>query len=196
MISMARQYDVVVICGSLRKGSYNRMILNTLPELAPDGMTIRESPSIGGIPLYDADLQQSAGLPDTVTALAGAIGAADGVIIISPEYNYSVPGVLKNAIDWVSRMPNQPFVQKPLALQSASGGMLGGARAQYHMRQIMVFLDAYVLNRPEVMMGGASAKVDETRGIVADEPTRKVIKAQLAAFAQFIDRVGKGPSTV
>ena len=195
MIGMAQQYDVVAICGSLRKGSYNRMILNTLPVLAPDGMTIRESPSIGAIPLYDFDLQQSGGFPDAVTALAGAIGAADGVIIISPEYNYSVPGVLKNAIDWVSRLPNQPFANKLLALQSASGGMLGGARAQYHMRQTMVFLDGLVLNRPEVLVSFAKTKVDEARGIVTDEPTREVIKAQLAAFAQFIDRVGKAPST-
>ena len=191
---MAQRYDVVAICGSLRKGSYNRMILNTLPELAPDGMTIRESPPIGAIPLYDFDLQQTGGFPDSVTAFAGAIGAADGVIIISPEYNYSVPGVLKNAIDWVSRLPNQPFANKPVALQSAAGGMLGGARAQYHMRQIMVFLDALVFNRPEVLVSFAKSKVDEARGVVADEPTREVIKAQLAALAQFIDRVGKAPS--
>jgi chromate reductase, NAD(P)H dehydrogenase (quinone) len=191
---MARQYDVVAICGSLRKGSHNRMILNTLPELAPECMTIREAPPIGALPLYDFDLQHSGGFPDAVTALAGAIGTADGVIIISPEYNYSVPGLLKNAIDWVSRLPNHPFAGKPLALQSASGGMLGGARAQYHMRQIMVFLDGLVLNRPEVLVSFAKSKMDETRGLVTDEPTRDVIKAQLAAFALFIDRVGRAPS--
>ena len=189
---MAQQYDVVAICGSLRKGSYNRMILNSLPELVPDGMTIRESPPIGTIPLYNADLQQIE-FPNTVTTLAGAIGAADGVIIITPEYNYSVPGVLKNAIDWVSRLPNQPFANKPVALQSAAGGMLGGARAQYHMRQAMVFLDALVFNRPEVLVSFVKSKVDETRGVVTDEPTREVIKTQLAAFARFIDRVGKAP---
>jgi chromate reductase, NAD(P)H dehydrogenase (quinone) len=194
VISIAQQYDVVAICGSLRKGSYNRMILNTLPELAPDGMTIRESPTFGAFPLYDADLQETGGFPDTVTALRGAIGAADAVIIITPEYNYSVPGGLKNAIDWVSRPPNQPFANKPLALQSASVGMLGGARAQYHMRQTMVFLDALVFNRPEVLVSFAKSKVDEARGVVADEPTREVIKTQLAAFAQFIERVGKAPS--
>jgi chromate reductase len=168
------------------------MILNSLPELVPDGMTIRESPPIGTIPLYNADLQQIE-FPNTVTTLAGAIGAADGVIIITPEYNYSVPGVLKNAIDWVSRLPNQPFANKPVALQSAAGGMLGGARAQYHMRQAMVFLDALVFNRPEVLVSFVKSKVDETRGVVTDEPTREVIKTQLAAFARFIDRVGKAP---
>jgi chromate reductase, NAD(P)H dehydrogenase (quinone) len=193
-MSMAQQHDVVVICGSLRKGSYNRMILNTLPELAPDGMMIGESPPIAEIPLYNADLQQASGFPDSVTTLAAAIGAAKGVIIISPEYNYSVPGVLKNAIDWVSRLPNQPFAGKPIALQSAAGSMLGGARAQYHIRQIMVFLDAFVFNRPEVLVSFAKTKVDEARGVVTDEPTRDVIKQQLAAFMQFIDRIGKAPS--
>ena len=191
---MAQRYDVVAICGSLRKGSFNRMILNTLPELAPDGMIIGKSPPIDAFPLYNADLQQASGFPDAVTALADAIRAADGVIIVSPEYNYSVPGLLKNAIDWVSRLPNQPFAGKPIALQSAAGGVLGGARAQYHMRQIMVFLDALVFNKPEVFVTFAPTKVDAERGVVSDEPTRDTIKAQLAAFAQFIDRVGKVPS--
>ncbi|MGB0087439.1 MAG: NADPH-dependent FMN reductase [Rhodomicrobiaceae bacterium] len=191
---MAQRYDVVAICGSLRKGSFNRMILNTLPELAPDGMIIGESPPIDAFPLYNADLQQASGFPDAVMVLASAIRAADGVIIVSPEYNYSVPGLLKNAIDWVSRLPNQPFAGKPIALQSAAGGVLGGARAQYHMRQIMVFLDALVFNKPEVFVTFAPTKVDAERGVVSDEPTRDTIKAQLAAFAQFIDRVGKVPS--
>jgi chromate reductase len=195
-MSMAQTYDVVAICGSLRKGSYNRMILNTLPELVPAGMTIREAPPFDTMPLYDFDLQQSGGFPDTVTALASAIAAADGVIIISPEYNYSVPGALKNAIDWVSRLPNQPFANKPVALQSAAGGLLGGARAQYHMRQIMVFLDAIVLNKPEIFVNFAKTKMDEARGVVSDEPTRDIIKQQLAGFAKFIDRVGKAPSAV
>lgn len=191
---MAQTYNIVAICGSLRKGSHNRMVLNSLPELAPAGMTITESPPFGAMPLYNFDDQQSSGVPATVTALADAIRAADGVIVISPEYNYSVPGALKNAIDWVSRLPNQPFAGKPIALQSASGGQLGGARSQYHMRQIMVFLDALVMNKPEIFVNFAKTKMDEERGVVSDEPTRDIIRQQLAGFAKFIDRVGKTPS--
>ena len=146
------------------------------------------------MPLYNFDDQQSSGFPAPVTAFADAIRAADGVIIITPEYNYSVPGALKNAIDWVSRLPNQPFANKPIALQSAAGGLLGGARSQYHMRQIMIFLDAFVMNKPEIFVNFAKTKMDEGKGIVSDEPTRDLIKQQLAGFAQFIDRVGKAPS--
>ncbi len=119
---------------------------------------------------------------------ADAIAAADGVVIVSPEYNYSMPGGLKNAIDWLSRLKPQPFAGKPVAIQSASGGALGGARMQYHLRQSMVFLDAHVLNRPEVMIGQAPSKVD-AEGRLADEATRKFIADQLVAFAAFITRL-------
>jgi chromate reductase, NAD(P)H dehydrogenase (quinone) len=182
--------NVLAICGSLRKGSFNRIVMDALPALAPAGMTITSAPPIGEMPLYDFDLQQSAGFPAGVTALASAIRAADGVVIVTPEYNYSVPGVLTNAIDWVSRVPDQPFHNKPVALQSAAIGVLGGARAQYHLRQIMVFLDALVFNKPEVFVTMAKSKVNEETRALTDEPTRAVIKAQLAAFAVFIARVG------
>jgi hypothetical protein len=121
-------------CASLRKGSFNRALMNALPALAPADMKLTEAPSFRGFPLYDADLQAK-GFPPDVTALAHAIRAADGIIIITPEYNYSIPGALKNAIDWVSRLPDQPFKEKPVAIQSATGGPLGGARMQYHLRQ-------------------------------------------------------------
>jgi len=122
--------NVVSICGSLRKGSYNRMVMAALPSLAPSGMTIKEAPPYTGLPLYNADIQDSKGFPGDATALAEAIRAADGVIFCTPEYNFSLPGGLKNAIDWVSRMQNQPFAGKPVAIQSASPGPLGGgARA-------------------------------------------------------------------
>src|SRR3954467_4197127 len=114
--------NVVTICGSLRKGSYNRMVMNALPGLAPEGMTLKEAPSFAQFPLYDADIQNSTGFPASVTALADAIRAADGVIIVTPEYNFTIPGGLKNAIDWVSRLKDQPFAGKPVALQSASPG--------------------------------------------------------------------------
>src|SRR5262249_20431939 len=135
--------NVITICGSLRKGSYNAMVANSLQALAPDGMKISASPPIGTMPLYNADVQAN-GWPAPVTALADAMRAADGVIIVTPEYNSSCPGVLKNAIDWVSRLQNQPFAGKPVALQSASQGPLGGPRVQYHIRQMLIFLDAFV----------------------------------------------------
>lgn len=182
------EQQVLVLCGSLRAGSFNRMLCNTLPELAPDGMRFVAAPEIGDIPLYDADLQQASGFPAPVTALGDAVRAADAVMIVSPEYNYSVPGVLKNAIDWVSRLPDQPFAGKPVALQSAAIGMLGGARCQYHLRQIMVFLDAIVFTKPEVFVSFAKSKVDEEAGRVSDGPTRDAIAAQLKAFQPFVER--------
>src|SRR4051794_19783431 len=110
---------LVSICGSLRKGSFNAAVQRSLPELAPAGMTITALSGIGDIPLYNADVQDQ-GFPKPVTDIADAIHRADGVIICSPEYNYSVPGVLKNAIDWISRVPKQPFANKPVLIQSAS----------------------------------------------------------------------------
>jgi chromate reductase len=176
--------NVISICGSLRKGSFNRMLANLLPSLAPSGMTIKASPPIE-MPLYNADVQAQ-GFPAAATALADAVRAADGVIIVSPEYNWSIPGVLKNAIDWVSRVNDQPFAGKPVCLQSCSMGILGGARAQYHMRQSMVFLDAFVLNKPEVLVAQAQNRFDDKTGELKDEATRKIVKEQLEAFAKFI----------
>jgi chromate reductase len=187
---MPDSLDVLVICGSLRKQSYNRMVCNTLPELAPQGMRLIEAPEIGTTPLYNADIQNESGFPEPSKAMAEAVRAADGVIIVTPEYNFSIPGVLKNAIDWISRMPDQPFNGKPVALQSASTGLLGGSRCQYHLRQVMAGIDAIVFTRPEVVITFAKTKVDEEKGIVADEMTRKTIETQLSAFEKFIKRLG------
>ena len=142
--------NIVAICGSLRQGSFNRMLMQALASLAPTGMSIKEAPSFADFPLYNADIQNGPGFPAAVGTLAEAIRAADGVIFCTPEYNFSIPGGLKNAIDWVSRLPNQPFAGKPVAIQSASPGPLGGARVQYDMRRTMVFLDALTLNKPEI----------------------------------------------
>jgi len=180
--------NVLVICGSLRKGSFNAMVARSLPALAPPGMTLTASPPIGTMPLYNADIQAE-GFPAPVTDLADAIRAADGVLFVTPEYNYSIPGVLKNAIDWVSRLENQPFAGKPIAIQSASQGPLGGARVQYHLRQCMVFLDALVFNRPEIFIGSVQNKVND-KGELTDQQTRDFIKQQLEGFGKFIARVG------
>jgi chromate reductase len=178
--------NVLTICGSLRKGSFNAMVARALPSLAPDGMTLKPAPSFAEFPLYNADIQNTTGFPSPVNVLADAIRAADGVILCSPEYNYGIPGGLKNAIDWVSRLPNQPFAGKPMALQSASPGPLGGARVQYDLRRAMVFLDAFTLNKPEIFIGNCASKFDEKTGELKDETTRGLIKQQLAAFATFI----------
>ena len=178
--------NIITVCGSLRKGSYNRMLMAALPSLAPAGLSIKEAPSFNAFPLYNADIQNSSGFPADVTALADAIRAADGAIFCTPEYNFSIPGGLKNALDWVSRLQNQPFVGKPIAIQSASPGAVGGARIQYDLRKSLVFLDALTLNKPEVFVVNCASKFDEQSGALTDEATRKVVAQQLEAFAKFI----------
>jgi chromate reductase len=177
----------VILLGSLRKASYTAAVARALPALTPDGVTIQPLGSVGEFPLYNADIQAE-GFPAPVLAMGEAIAKADGVIIVTPEYNYSVPGGLKNAIDWLSRLPAQPFARKPVAIQSGSPGLIGGARAQYHLRQMLVFLDATVLNKPEVMIGQIMTKVDAATGELTDEATRTFITTQLQAFATFARR--------
>ena len=183
--------NVLTICGSLRRGSFNAMVQRALPSLAPEGMALKPAPSFAEFPLYNADIQNSTGFPGPVNVLADAIRAADGVIFCTPEYNFGIPGGLKNAIDWVSRLPNQPFAGKPIALQSASPGPLGGGRVQYDMRRAMVFLDAFTLNKPEIFIGNCASKFDEKTGELKDEATRGFIKQQLAALAALIAQLSR-----
>jgi chromate reductase len=181
----AKPLNLVVLLGSLRKDSFNGALARALPVLAPQGVTVSALGSVGDLPHYDADLQAE-GFPPQVIAMAEAIAASDGVIIVTPEYNYSVPGALKNALDWLSRVSPQPFVGKPVAIETASPGVLGGVRAQYHLRQILVFLDAKVLNKPEVMVGGVAGKVGGAPSVLEDPATRDFVAGQLSAFADFI----------
>ena len=181
---------ILTICGSLRKGSYNAALVRALPALAPEGMTFTASPPYHTMPHYNFDDQNATGFPDSVTAFADAIRAADGVIITSPEYNWTIPGTLKNAIDWVSRMKDQPFKDKPVALQSASGALLGGSRMQYHLRQCLTSIDAFIFGRPEVIVTFAPQKFDEKTLELTDQLTRDMIKLQLTGFSAFIKRVG------
>jgi chromate reductase len=182
--------NIVSICGSLRKGSYNAALARTLPSLAPAGMKITPAPAWDKMPIYNFDIQNSTGIPAEVNAWADAIRAADGVVIVSPEYNWGIPGGLKNAIDWVSRVPNQPFAGKPVALQSAANGMLGGGRMQYDLRRAMIFLDAMTLNKPEIFIGNCSTRIDAKTGEITDQQTVGFIRQQLAAFAKFIVQHG------
>ncbi len=182
--------NVICICGSLRKGSYNAALARTLPSLAPAGMAITPAPAWDKFPIYNADIQTSSGFPADVTAWADAIRSADGVIIVSPEYNWSIPGGLKNAIDWVSRLKDVPFTNKPVALQSCSGGLLGGARMQYHLRMALTTLDAFMFGKPEVFVNFSAKKFDEKTLALTDQPTIDMVQQQLAAFAKFIERHG------
>ncbi len=167
------------ISGSLRAGSFNTACLRAAAALAPDGMTITLA-DIGDVPLYNDDVRAT-GIPASVEALRRRIAAADGVVIATPEYNYSVPGVLKNAIDWISRTEPQPFAKKPVGIIGASPGAFGTARAQYDLRKSFVYLDAYVMNKPEVMIASAHTRFDAA-GELTDQPTREFLRAMLVAL--------------
>jgi chromate reductase len=177
--------NVVSICGSLRKGSYNAGLARMLPKLAPPDMTITPAPPFDGFPHYNHDL----GVPADVVAFADAVRAADGVIIVSPEYNWTIPGALKNALDWVSRFKEQPFRNKPVCLQSASTGLLGGSRMQYHLRQSLVSISGLVFLLPEVSITFAKEKFDEATGELKDQAAIDLVKLQLAEFEKFVRRV-------
>jgi chromate reductase len=179
-------YHFVAISGSLRKGSYNTMALAAAQKLAPDNITI-EQLFIDDVPFYNQDLH-SEKFPDSVDKLNDAIKAADGVILVTPEYNYSVPGTLKNALDMISRSPKKPFEMKAVAVMGASPGLLGTARAQYHLRQMMVYLNAYVVNTPEVMISQAHTKFDAD-GNLTDKKTADHIRKLIISLAEFSDKL-------
>ena len=175
---------ILMICGSLRKGSLHNQLLNTLPELSPKGMEFVGAPSFSGVPLLNNDDLDAIGFPAQIEALSAAIEAADGIVIASPEYNHSVPGGLKNTLDWISRRADQPLKDKPVALQSVSPGPVGGARGQMAMRQTLLFFQANVLVKPEVLIGLAPQKFDEMR--LVDPKSREFVAAQLVAFADLV----------
>ncbi|MCP1243703.1 hypothetical protein GOB86_13040 [Acetobacter lambici] len=181
-MTTSTQLHFVTLLGSLRRASFNAAIARSLPQLAPQGVSISALGSIADFPHYSQDVQDEA-FPPAVLAMAAQIQAADGVIIVTPEYNYSIPGVLKNAIDWLSRVTPQPLAKKPVAIQTASPGQIGGARAQYHLRQSLVFLDAFVLNKPEAMIGLVPSKIDPQTLALTDAPTRAFLTRQISALA-------------
>lgn len=181
-MSEAEPMKFVYMLGSLRKGSLNAVVARELAALAPAGVEVSALDPVGDLPHYDADIQAE-GFPEAVLKMGQSIRAADALIIVTPEYNYSVPGALKNALDWLSRLPDTPVAGKPVAIQTVSPGAIGGARAQYHLRQIMVFLDGRVLNKPEVMIGQAAQKIDVDGSRLTDQSTRDFITRQLQALA-------------
>jgi chromate reductase len=173
------------LCGSLRKNSFNRMALNVFGRSLPDGAKLVPV-EIGQFPLYNQEILE-AGAPAPVVQARDTIAGADAIAIATPEYNYSTSGVLKNAIDWLSRMSPQPFAAKPIALLGASAGLFGTARAQYHIRQMMVFLDGRPINKPEVMIGTAQQKFGAD-GTLNDETATKLIRDLGAALVREVHR--------
>lgn len=174
--------NILGFAGSLRKDSYNKALLRAAVELTPKDARL-EIFDLEGIPVFNQDLEQS--MPDKVREFKSKIKSADAILFVTPEYNYSIPGVLKNAIDWASRpYGDNSFEGKPVAVMSASPGILGGARAQYHLRQVFVFLNVYPVNKPEVFVTSASQKFDE-KGTLTDEKTKEVIKGLLVTLVSW-----------
>jgi len=178
--------NIFGFAGSLRKNSFNKAILRAASETLPEGVQL-EIFDLEGIPPFNQDFEHTP--PEKVRQFKERIRAADAILIATPEYNYSIPGVLKNAIDWASRPSgDNAFEDKPVAIMSASGSMLGGARAQYHLRQTFVWLNMRALNRPEVIVNYADKKIDKD-GKVTDEETRRKIKELLVALINWTRRL-------
>jgi chromate reductase, NAD(P)H dehydrogenase (quinone) len=177
---------VVAFAGSLRKGSYNRALIEAAAELAPEGMTV-EPIEIGSLPFYNADVEAK-GDPPAVTAFKAALAAGDGLLIATPEYNDGLPAVLTNAMDWGSRLPGRaPLIGKPVAVMGASPSQVGTARAQLHLRQILNHVQARVLPPPELLVAKAHERFDQQLRL-NDEVTRKVVGDLLVRFGRWIER--------
>lgn len=185
MSAFPSELNVVGLCGSLRAASYNRAALRVAGELMPPGMRLRTL-EFADLPFFDADLQ-ARGWPPAVERLGAAIAEADGLLIASPEYNFGVPGALKNALDWLSRLPGTPLKGKPVAILGAATGPVGTARMQYDLRRVMHFVEARVLLKPEIFIAHAAQKFDAA-GVLVDEPTRGFMREQMKAFQRWIVR--------
>jgi chromate reductase, NAD(P)H dehydrogenase (quinone) len=183
---MDEKVKILGFVGSLRKGSYNKALMRAAVELTPENAEI-EVFDIAPIPLFNQDLESNP--PQIVKDFKAKIKAADALLIATPEYNYSIPGVLKNAIDSASRpLADKVFEGKPVAIMSASTGRLGGARVQYHLRQSFVLLNMFPINRPEVMLAQADKNVDE-KGNLANEETRKLIRQLLEELVKWTKKL-------
>lgn len=179
-------FKVIAISGSLRKASTNTMALRAAQRLAPSGMAI-EIADISQIPMYDDDLR-ILGEPASVADFKAKVRAADAVLIATPEYNFSIPGVLKNALDWASRPPEPPFDGKPVAIMGVAPGPVGTARVQYHLRQVLVYMNCFTVNRPEVFICHSASKFDAA-GELTDETSARFISELLEALRTLAERV-------
>ena len=185
---MATPLHILGFSGSLRKASFNTSLLRAASELLPVGLT-QETYDLSSLPLYNEDLKIN-GYPKIVQDFRNRIAAADALLIATPEYNYSFPGVLKNAIDWASRPPDPPLFRKPVAIMGASPGPFGTVRGQLHLRQVCVCVNMLPLNKPEVLVMSAQEKFD-TQGRLIDEPTRAYIRDLLIALEAWIFQLRK-----
>jgi chromate reductase len=186
MTVMVKLVRILGFAGSLRKDSYNKALLRAAGELMPRGVVF-ETFDLKGIPLYNQDSEAQP--PKRVREFKTRIKAADAILIATPEYNYSIPGVLKNVIDWASRpYDDNVFDGKPVAIMGASTGMLGTARAQYHLRQCFVFLNVHTVNRPEVMVAHAPERFD-ANGELKDKKTKKVMAELIESLVSLADRL-------
>ena len=177
---------ILGIAGSLRRDSYNRSALRAAAQLAPEGVKV-DIFELDGVPGFNQDDEQNP--PAAVIDLKRRIREADAILIVTPEYNYSIPGVLKNAIDWASRpYGDSAWDGKPVAIMGASIGNIATARAQYHLRQIFVFLNMHAINQPEVMIGNAAERFD-AEGNLTDETTKQYIRRLLDALAEWTERI-------
>ncbi len=183
---MTKPIHVLGIAGSLRKASYNRALLRAAQELASEGMTI-EIFDLLPIPMFNEDVERE-GMPEPVARLRESIAAADALLIVTPEYNKSIPAPLKNALDWASRSPNSPLNGKPVAITGASPGIMGTAWSQHHLRQVCVNVNLLPVNKPEVFVSRAHEKFD-SEGSLTDEMTRKLLAELLASLANWTKRL-------
>jgi chromate reductase len=185
---MNKQIRILGIAGSLRRESYNRAALRAATQLVPEGASI-EVFELDGIPGFNQDEEQNP--PAKVVELKRRIREADAILIVTPEYNYSIPGVLKNAIDWASRpYGDSAWNGKPAAIMGASIGTIGTARAQYHLRQMFVFLNMFPINQPEVMIGNASERFDAA-GNLTDDTTKDFVRQLLQGLVSWTQRIGQ-----
>ena len=179
------------IAGSLRRSSLNRALLRALTPVLPDGTTLEIFDGLATLPFFDPDRKDE---PAPVTAFKAAIAAADGLVIATPEYNYSLPGVLKNAIDWASRPPpSSPLRGCPVGIVSAASGISGGMRAQYHLRQILVYTDSPVMPQPEVIIPKSHERFDAD-GTLLDDSTRELLRRFGAAITTWVTRLRRPPA--
>ncbi len=181
---------ILGIAGSLRRGSHNRRLRRAAGDALPPGVELVEWEGLGGLPIYDEDLEGAR--PEAVRELLAEVEAADALLIATPEYNYSIPGVLKNAIDWASRPPqDSPLRHKPIALMGASPGGFGTVRSQLALRQVFVFTKSYVLLEPEVHVSAAREKFD-AEGNLTDDRTHENVRALVASLVEWARHLPTG----
>lgn len=175
--------SVLALCGSLRQESFNKKLMHQAIQVAPRELEFSLG-NLSDLPLYNEDIK-NAGFPNSVDRLNQLLIDADAILMVTPEYNYSIPGVLKNAIDWLSRYQPQGFYNKPVAIMGASPGRMGTCRCQYHLRQVMVFLNAWVLNEPEIMLSDASRAFDH-QGRLNDPKLVELVQKQMQSLKRMV----------